>query len=120
MNGRRIVAVQQHVAAPVAHADNEQLDLKIAGRLLRENLKDPLLRILVLYRRLLRTFRPGEHVFHWNPPLCGEMPRSDLFNNSLPRPGVVGKAVIGPKRHSRRCKRVVAIGSTADKLRRRA
>jgi len=82
MNGRRIVAVQQHVAAPVAHADNEQLDLKIAGRLLRENLKDPLLRILVLY--------------------------------------VVGKAVIGPKRHSRRCKRVVAIGSTADKLRRRA
>jgi hypothetical protein len=27
--------------------------------------------------RSLRTFRPSEHVFHWNPP--AEIPRSDLF-----------------------------------------
>ena len=40
VNGRRIVAVQQHIPAPVAHADNEQLDLEIAGCLpLRKNFK---------------------------------------------------------------------------------
>ena len=38
MNGRRIVAVHQHIATPVAYADNEQLDLEITGCLpLREN-----------------------------------------------------------------------------------
>ena len=31
MNGRRIVTVQQHIATPVAHADNEQLDLEVVS-----------------------------------------------------------------------------------------
>ena len=30
VNGRRIVTVQQHIPAPVAYADHEQLDLEIA------------------------------------------------------------------------------------------
>jgi hypothetical protein len=37
VNGGRIIAVQQHVTAPVAHPNNEQFDLEIVGRLpLRE------------------------------------------------------------------------------------
>jgi putative cofactor-binding repeat protein len=39
VNGRRIVAVQQHIPTPVTHAYHEQLDLEIAGCLpLREDL----------------------------------------------------------------------------------
>jgi hypothetical protein len=39
VNGRRIVAVQQHIPTPVTYAYHEQLDLEIAGRLpLREDL----------------------------------------------------------------------------------
>jgi hypothetical protein len=61
MNGRWVVAVHQHIPAPVTYAYDKQLDLEIAGRLpLREYLKDPLLRILVFDRRSLRTFGPAE------------------------------------------------------------
>src|SRR6266481_1727537 len=69
VNGQRIVAVHQHVPTPLAHSHNEQLDLEIGGRLpLSENLQYPLLRILVLRRRSLRTFEPADHVLHWHPP----------------------------------------------------
>src|SRR5437660_4616135 len=62
---QRIVAIQHHISAPVTHPDHEQLDLEIGGRLpLRENLQNPLLGILVFDGRALRTFGPGEHVFH--------------------------------------------------------
>src|SRR6266567_2793291 len=70
VNGRRIVAVHQHMPAPLAHAHHEQLDLEISGRLpLSENLQDPLLGILVLRRRSLRTFEPADHVLHRYSPL---------------------------------------------------
>lgn len=53
----RIVAVHQQVPTPLAHSHNKQLDLEIGGRLpLSENLQYPLLDILVLRRRSLRTF----------------------------------------------------------------
>src|SRR5437016_1898720 len=64
VNGRRIIAVHQHMPTPLAHSHHEQLDLEIGGRLpLCENLQDPLLGILVLRRRSLRTFEPADHVF---------------------------------------------------------
>src|SRR4051794_49482 len=72
MDCRRIVTVQQHIPAPVTHADYEQFDFEIAGRLpLRENLEDPLLRIFVLHRRTLRTFCPREHVLQRRSPCLG-------------------------------------------------
>src|SRR5262245_20312594 len=40
----RIVAIQHHIATPVTHSDDEQLDLEIGWSLpLRENLQNPLL-----------------------------------------------------------------------------
>ena len=57
VNGRWIIAVQQHIPAPVTNAYHERFDLEVAGRLpLREDLKDPLLRIFVLDRGALRAF----------------------------------------------------------------
>src|SRR5205809_3603986 len=70
VNGRRIVAVHQHMPTPLAHSHNEHLDLEIGGRLpLSENLQYSLLGILVFRRRSLRTFEPANHVFHWYFPL---------------------------------------------------
>src|SRR5437773_223239 len=69
VNGRRIIAVHQHMPTPLAHAHHEQLDLEISGCLpLSENLQDPLLSILVLRRRSLRTFEPADHVLHRYSP----------------------------------------------------
>src|SRR5216684_9163163 len=69
VNRQRIVAIQHHIPAPVTHSYYEQLDLEIGGRLpLSENFEYPLLGILILHRRSLRTFGPGEHVFHWYSP----------------------------------------------------
>src|SRR5205085_12312180 len=48
VNRQRIVAIQHHVATPVAHSNHEQLDLEIGGRLpLRENLQNPFLGVLI-------------------------------------------------------------------------
>ena len=70
VNGQRIVAVHQHIPAPIAHSHHEQLDLEIVGRLpLSENFQDALLGILVLHRRSLRALGPTDHVFHRHPPL---------------------------------------------------
>src|SRR6266481_7423517 len=70
VNRQRIVAIQHHIPTPVTHSYNEQLDLEIGGRLpLSENLQYPLLGILVLRRRSLRTFEPADHVFHRYSPL---------------------------------------------------
>src|SRR5437588_12564760 len=70
VNRQRIVAIQHHIPAPVTHSYNEQLDLEIGGRLpLSENLQYPLLGILVLRRRSLRTFEPADHVLHRYSPL---------------------------------------------------
>ena len=33
VNGQRVVAVQQHIAAPVTHAHDEHLDLEVVWRL---------------------------------------------------------------------------------------
>src|SRR4051794_13948472 len=71
VNGKRIVAVEHHVPAPISNADDEQFDLEVAGRLpLGEDLEYPLLGILVLDGRALRTFVPGEHVLHADRILC--------------------------------------------------
>src|SRR5207302_11079012 len=71
VNRQRIVAVQHHIPAPVAHSYNEELDLEIGGRLpFSENLQNPLLCILVLDRRALRTFGPSKHVLHRFGVLC--------------------------------------------------
>src|SRR5712692_2011767 len=44
VNGRRIVAVHQHMPTPLAHSYDEHLDFEIGGRLpLTEHLKYPLL-----------------------------------------------------------------------------
>src|SRR3989304_3741588 len=57
VNGQRIIAVHQHMPTPLTYTHNEQLDLEIVGRLpLSENLQYPLLGVLVLHRRSLRTF----------------------------------------------------------------
>src|SRR4029450_10867147 len=65
VNSRRIIAVHHQMATPLAHSHQEQLDLEIVGRLpLSENLQYPLLGILVLHRRSLRTFEPADHVLH--------------------------------------------------------
>ena len=66
VNLERLVALGQHITTPVAYSHDEHLDLEIVGRLpLSENLQDPLLGVLVLDRRSLRTFVPAEHVLHW-------------------------------------------------------
>src|SRR5208282_122183 len=68
VHGEGIVAVHQHVPAPFADSHYEHLDLEIGGGLpLREHLQDPLLDILVLHRRTLRTFKPANHVLHRFP-----------------------------------------------------
>src|ERR1700674_2051475 len=70
VNGRRLVAVHQHMPTPLAHSHDEPLDLEIGGRLpLSENLQYPLLGILVLHGRTLRAFEPADHVLHRHPPL---------------------------------------------------
>src|SRR5439155_10306934 len=70
VNRQRIFAVQQHISTSVAYSYNEELDLEIVRRLpLSENLQYPLLGILVLHRRSLRTFEPADHVLHRHPPL---------------------------------------------------
>src|ERR1700726_2063120 len=54
VHGDRIVAIRQHVAAPVAYPDNEQLDLEVGGRFpTAKYVKDPLLTILILDGRPL-------------------------------------------------------------------
>src|SRR5712691_5881354 len=88
VNGRRIVAVHQHMPTPLAHSYDEHLDFEIGGRLpLTEHLKYPLLGILVLRRRTLRAFEPADHVLHRHPPNCR------TFMNSS------GLRVLSPCRH---------------------
>src|SRR4051794_39668191 len=49
MDREWIITIHQHVAAPVANADDEHLDLEILGRFpLQENLEDSLLGVLVV------------------------------------------------------------------------
>jgi hypothetical protein len=51
MNGGRIIAIQHHVATPVAHSDHEQLYFEIGWSLpLSENLQNALLGILIFDR----------------------------------------------------------------------
>src|SRR5579871_6342651 len=60
-----VVAVEEHVAAPVANADVEGFDLEAGGGLPgAEDFEDALLCILVLDGGALGAFSPGEHVFH--------------------------------------------------------
>ena len=75
VNGQRIVAVHQHMPAPLADPHYEQFDLEIGGRLpLTEHLKDSLLGILVLHRRTLRAFEPADHVLHLIFSICEKDP----------------------------------------------
>src|SRR3990170_6155517 len=70
VNRHWIIAVHQHMPTQLAHSHNEQLDLESGRRLpLSENLQYPLLGILVLRRRSLRTFEPADHVLHGYSPL---------------------------------------------------
>src|SRR5947209_876452 len=65
VNGQWIVALHEQVSTPFAHAHNEQFNLEIGGCLpLSKNLQYPLLGILILRRRTLRTFKPADHVLH--------------------------------------------------------
>ncbi len=60
VNRERIVAVHQHMPAPLAHANHEKLDLEIGRRLpLAKHLEDSFLGVLILYRRTLRPFEPN-------------------------------------------------------------
>src|SRR5712691_6793782 len=106
VNCQRIVAVQQHIPTPVTHSYDEQLDLEIVGRLpLSENLQYPLLGILVLHRRPLRTFGPTDHVLHRYPPLFElKSPERLLEQQPCTRLGFVDKSAHGaelPIRHVR-------------------
>ena len=65
VNRYRIVAFDQHVAAPLAHTYDEKLDLEIAwGFPLTEYFENPLLGILIFHGRTLRTLEPADYVFH--------------------------------------------------------
>src|SRR4029450_7688953 len=84
VNGRRIIAVHQHMPTHPAHPHHEQLDLEIGGRLpLSENLQYPLLGILVFRRRSLRTFEPADHVLHRYSPLFELMSSERIRLNGL-------------------------------------
>src|SRR5436190_18635976 len=66
VNGHGVVAFHQHVPAPLADPDDEELDLEITRRLpLAEDFEDALLGILVFHRRTLRAFEPADDVLHW-------------------------------------------------------
>src|SRR4051794_20776881 len=48
VNRRGIITIQHHIAAPVAHSNDKQLDLEISWSLpLGKNLQNPLLCVLV-------------------------------------------------------------------------
>src|SRR6266851_7765944 len=88
----------------ITHSYDEQLDLEIVGRLpLSENLQYPLLGILVLHRRPLRTFGPADHVLHRYPPLFElKSPARLLEQQPCTRLGFVDKSAHGaelPIRH---------------------
>jgi len=91
VNRGRIVAIQQHVTAPVTHTNHEHLDLEIPGRLpLREHLQNSFLRVLVFNGRTLRTFCPSQHVLHLHSPVekCSQQllePSVVLFLSSCRR-----------------------------------
>src|ERR1700692_1739530 len=56
---------------PLAHTYDEKLDLEIGWRFpLTKHLEDPLLGILILYRRTLRALEPADYVFHVLLLLC--------------------------------------------------
>ncbi len=69
VDGHQIVAFHQHMPAPLADPDHKEIDLEIARALpLTEDLKDPLLGVLIFHRRALRPLEPADYVFHL-PPL---------------------------------------------------
>jgi hypothetical protein len=48
VHGDRIIAIGEHIAAPVTNADHEQLDLEVGGGFpSAKDIKYPLLRFLV-------------------------------------------------------------------------
>ena len=78
VNHSRIVTLHQHVPAPFTHAYNKHFDLEIGrGRPLTEDIKDTLLRILVLDRRTLWAFEPTDASYESN---CSMRTRSTVFS----------------------------------------
>src|ERR1700691_897942 len=74
VNRQRIVAVHQHMPTPLAHTNDEKLDLEIGWRLpLAKHLEDSLLGVLILDRRTLRAFEPADYVFRSSPLSNGLM-----------------------------------------------
>ena len=70
MHFERVVALHQHVSAPIADADDERLDFEIGWRLpWPEDIQDSFLCILILDGRALGTFVPSDHVLHDFSPL---------------------------------------------------
>src|SRR5689334_3688685 len=68
VNGHQVIAFHQHVPAPLADPDHEEVDLEVARRLpLAEHIQDPLLRVLVFHWRTLLALEPADHVFHGRP-----------------------------------------------------
>src|SRR5579863_6157055 len=64
VNGYWIVALHQHMPAPLAHTNYEKLDLEIGWRLpLAKHFENSLLGILILYGRTLWAFKPTDYVF---------------------------------------------------------
>jgi hypothetical protein len=63
VDGGGVVAVEEHVAAPVADADVEGFDFEAGGGLpWAEDFEDAFLRVLVFEGRTLGALGSGEHV----------------------------------------------------------
>src|SRR5579872_7151232 len=81
MDGCRVVAIRQHVSAPVADPADEHLDLEIGRRLpAAEHVEDPLLGILIVGRRALRALVPADHPLHRILPMAAVLPEGAPCN----------------------------------------
>src|SRR5437588_258505 len=64
-----VIAIGQHVAAPIANPNYEHLYVETGWFFpFAKHVENSLLRPLVLDCRTLRAFIPGDHVFHAQPP----------------------------------------------------
>src|SRR5260370_25275723 len=82
------------MAAPLAHPNQEKLDLDIGWRLpLAKHFEDSLLGILILYRRALRAFEPTDYVFHLLL-VCSNGLTADNRSSILDRAQVFGQQAL--------------------------
>src|SRR5206468_13107241 len=64
----RVIAIGEHVAAPISNPNYEHLDVEGGWFFpFAKHIENSLLRPLILHCRTLRAFVPGDHVFHAYP-----------------------------------------------------